>query len=377
MGIVTNISLNGFSVLLLMILCFHCLRRHDEKSMQFRLYLEILLITMFMLIIDMFSRTDGNLGTLYPLLNHVSNFTLFIMNPIVPSLWLMYVCLQTSHNEEKAKKLRFPLLALNAANIAMVVISQFTGWYYFIDNGNIYHRGPLFFVSVFITLFLIILAFIVIVLKQKEIGEKQLFSLLIFPLLPIAGLILQIFIYGISFVLNSIVLSLLIVVLNMQNDTIYSDFLTGAGNRKKLEAILKDAVKRSSIRRTFSLVMLDIDDFKEINDSYGHEMGDIALKAVAELLRRCVRSKDYVVRFGGDEFCLVLEIYNETGLDTIVGRINSCVEQFNASGQYPFSLSFTIGAAVYDYNSGMKPEELIKQVDMLMYENKRLKKSKS
>lgn len=377
MSFVNNVALNGFSVLLLLILCFHCLRRSEEKSMPFRLYIEILLVTILMLILDMFSRTDGNLGTLYPVLNHVSNFSLFLLSPFVPSLWLMYVSFQTSHDEEKTKKLILPLIALNAANGLMVLISQFTGWYYFIDSDNIYHRGPFFFISVLITFLLIVLAFVVIMQNKKSIGEKQLFSLMVFPLPPVAGVILQVYIYGMSFVLYSIVLSLLIVILNMQNDTIYSDFLTGVGNRKKLEAVLKDGIKRSSMRRTFSLVMMDIDEFKEINDTFGHEMGDRALKAAAELLRKCVRSKDYVVRFGGDEFCLVMEIYDKDSLESMVSRINFCVEQFNASGQFPFKLSFTIGASVFDYNSGMKPEDLIKQVDMLMYENKKLKKSTS
>ena len=171
-------------------------------------------------------------------------------------------------------------------------------------------------------------------------------------------------------------LSLLIVLLNMQNDTIYTDFLTGVGNRKKLEAVLKDCIRRSSSRRTFSLIMLDIDDFKEINDNFGHDMGDRALKASAELLRKCVRSKDYVIRFGGDEFCLVAEIYENSRVEAMLDRINNHVDQFNASGHFPFSLSFTMGYSVFDCTSGMNQEGLIKQVDMLMYENKRLKKNK-
>ncbi len=377
MDLVDNIIINGFSVLLLIILCFHSLRRTEEKSIQFTLYVGILVTTMLMLVLDVFSRTDGNLGTLYPVLNHVSNFLLFVMNPIVPSLWLMYIYFQTSHDEEKTKKLILPLIALNVANLLMVIISQFTGWYYFIDSGNIYHRGSLFLVSTIIPLFSVILSCVIISQNKKSIGEKQLFSLMFFPLPPFVGILLQIYIYGISFVLNSIVLSLLIVLLNMQNDTIYSDFLTGVGNRKKLDAVLKDSIKRSSIRRTFSLVMLDIDEFKEINDTFGHEMGDKALKASAELLKKCVRSKDYVVRFGGDEFCLVLELYDKKGLDSIVNRIHSSAEQLNASGEFPFNLKFAVGCAVFDYNSGMKSEDFINQVDILMYENKRLKKSLS
>ena len=374
MGLINNIIINSFSILLLIILCFHSLRRTAEKTMQFRLYIGILLVTMLLLVLDMFSRTDGNSEALYPLFNHLSNLLLFLLNPLVPSLWLMYVAFQISHDENKTKKLILPLLGINVINVVMVIISKFKGWYYFIDNANVYHRGPYFIISTLITFLLVLVTFSIIVRNKKAIGGNQLFSLMIFPLPPIVGVILQINIYGVSFVLNSIVLSLLIIMLNMKDNTIFTDYLTGVGNRKKLEAVLNDSIKRSSERKTFSLVMLDIDKFKDINDNFGHEMGDNALKASANLLKNCIRSKDHVVRFGGDEFCLILEIDDQKSLDSFINRIVSCVDQLNASGEFPFNLKFTIGNAVFDYNSGMRPEHFVKHVDTLMYENKRLQK---
>ena len=119
--------------------------------------------------------------------------------------------------------------------------------------------------------------------------------------------------------------------------------------------------------------MLDIDKFKEINDTYGHEMGDHALRAAAELLKKCMRTKDYVARYGGDEFCLVLEVYDLKSLEAAVKRINSYADALNASKEFPFKLSFSQGYAVYDFQSHMKADEFVNQVDLLMYENKNTK----
>ena len=373
MDLFLNLILNGFSIFLLLILCFHSIRRTDEKTMQFRLYIKILFMTMFMLVLDTLSRADGRPDTYYSIFNHAGNFLLYLLGPVVPSLFVMYVTFQIYHDEAKTKKLILPLLALNAASAVMVVLTQFKGWYYFIDSNNIYHRGPYFIYSAIVIVFLVVAALIIIERNKEALDQNQLLSLMVFPLPPLVGVILQVCFYGISFVLNSVVLSLLIVLLNMKDDSIQTDYLTSIGNRKRLESVLKGKIKSSSANRTFSLIMLDIDQFKQINDVFGHEMGDLALKASAKLLLKNATPKDYVVRFGGDEFCLLLDNYDNKRLESLVNNINSCVDTLNASEEYPFNLKFTIGYAVYDYSLGLKPKEFIKQVDMLMYENKRNK----
>lgn len=373
MNLIDNTILNCFSVFLLIILFVYSLKRTAERSLQQRLYTGILISTILLLIMDIFGRCDGNLGTLYPIINHLSNILLFFLNPVLPSLWFLYVNFQVYHDEERVKRLLAPIILLNVVNVVIIAISQFNGWYYFIDANNVYHRGPLFILSIAFIFILLLAAFVLCLRNRDKIDRKQLFSLLFFPILPIVGTILQISFYGLAFALNATALSLLIVLLDMKDDVIYTDHLTGIGNRRKAELVLKESINRSSKRRTFSLVMLDIDKFKEINDTFGHEMGDTALKASAALLKKCVRSKDYVARYGGDEFCLILEIYDSEKLELVIRRMNNLIDSLNSSNEYPFKLSFTAGYAVYDYNSDLGIEDFIKQVDVQMYENKRLK----
>ena len=374
MDLTYNIIINIYSIALLIIICHNSLKHDEKESLQHKLYMMVLKNTILMLVVDILSRFDGKPDTVYPVINHLGNFMIFLLNPILPSLWLLYVHVQVFQDEKETKRLIYPLLAINALNAVMVILNQFFGWFYYIDSDNIYHRGPLFLFSALITVALILVAFVLIIANRKKIEKRHYFSLVFFAVPPFVCIILQIIFYGMSLMLNSVVLSLLMVSLNIQNHSMYTDYLTGVNNRKKLEIYLKEKISTSTEDKTFSAIMIDLNSFKSINDTFGHDMGDNALQVFAKLLNSCLRSNDFIARFGGDEFFIVLDISNRMDLEEIVRRINVCVEKYNESGERPYKLDFSIGYAVYDYHSHMKAEEFQKQIDILMYENKQANK---
>ena len=151
MNLVSNIIFNTYSIAMLLIIYFHALKLFDRELLSVRLNMSILQITIFMLIVDILSRFDGNASTvIYPVLNHIGNFVIFMMSPVLTSLWVAYVHYQVFRDERRVKKLRLPLCIIIAMNAAGVILSQFFGWYYYIDSDNIFHRGPLYPVPVFI-----------------------------------------------------------------------------------------------------------------------------------------------------------------------------------------------------------------------------------
>ena len=159
----------------------------------------------------------------------------------------------------------------------------------------------------------------------------------------------------------------------------HTDPLTGMPNRRSLDRQLEaglEAVKRSGARGT--VVVLDLDRLKEINDTYGHEVGDRALRTVGNVLRATVRQNDICARFGGDEFIVVL-------WDCIPEHEARRVADLqNAVAAHPFeprpgvrvSLSISAGAARFP-DDGSTFEELLAAGDERMYRDKAGRRSRS
>jgi len=369
-----NIIFNIYSIVIIFIIYFFASKFFKRNSMADKLYMQILNVTVILLTVDILSRFDGKSSIIHIMLNHSGNFFLFLLSPVLPSLWVVYVHFQIFQDEKRTKKLLLPLCVINAINIITLIISQFYGWFYYIDSNNI--RGPFFLVPASMTIILILAAAIIIVANYKKLDKRNCFSLILLAIPPFISILFQIRFYGISLMLNSLVLPLLTVLLTVQNHKIYTDYLTGVSNREKLDAYLKEKVCTSTKEKSFSAILIDINNFKHINDTYGHNMGDDALETAAKLLKSCLRTNDFIARYGGDEFCVILDISDKKDLENLVSRINNCLEKHNRSGTHNYKLEFSMGYAVYDYQTYKSPEEFLHYIDMLMYEDKRNYKNK-
>ena len=118
--------------------------------------------------------------------------------------------------------------------------------------------------------------------------------------------------------------------------------------------------------------MIDLNHFKMINDLYGHHRGDEALKHVASILKNTFRKKDFISRYGGDEFVIIMEIYEQSDIVNMVQRLNKNISDFNSQKKVPYEISLSIGYDCFPNESGTKitAEEFLKHIDNLMYLNK-------
>lgn len=153
------------------------------------------------------------------------------------------------------------------------------------------------------------------------------------------------------------------------------DDLTGLYNRRGFADLGEQYLKLA--RRTtrgVTLVFLDLDRFKTINDSLGHHVGDRALMKVADILRATFRRSDIVARLGGDEFAvLALEASGESA-ELLLDRLRDRFRDFNQSGREPYQLSVSIGMARHDGDLRIRLEDLLSEADNAMYEEKRGKR---
>lgn len=374
MTLMSNIAMNIYSILLLAVICFQAQKNTPKSFMQHRLYIWTVQVTILSLVLDTFSRFDGNPESVYTLINFLGNFFVYLTNLVLPSIWLLYTHFQVFYDEKKTMELVYPLVIFNMINGVLVVISQYSKWFYYIDANNIYHRGEYFWVSNVICFLPLFVAFILTVSNRKLVEKRHYFALVFFPIPPVLFVLAQITIYGSSLILNGVTLSLLIVFLNIQNHSMNTDYLTGVYNRKRLESYMKDMINSCSSNKTFSAILIDVDRFKVINDTFGHCMGDDALEATVMILRSCLRATDFIARYGGDEFYIILETCNAVELEEVVQRIDDRIERHNEQGNKPYELSLSMGYAVYDFQSHMDVKAFQEVVDSLMYNNKRLEK---
>ena len=148
---------------------------------------------------------------------------------------------------------------------------------------------------------------------------------------------------------------------------LYHDVLTGAYNRRYYEDIASRIVGPAGI------ALMDVDDFKICNDTYGHYAGDMALETAANAIRSCIRNADQLIRYGGDEFLLVLPGIPSDILQAKLEQIRAAVQQATVPGYSHFRLSLSIGGTMQAITDSM--ENAVCRADRLMYQAKGSKRS--
>ncbi len=147
----------------------------------------------------------------------------------------------------------------------------------------------------------------------------------------------------------------------------FTDPLTEVYNRRSLDDMASKYISRA--RRSgkpLSFMLIDVDNFKEANTRFGHLTGDFLLAEIASLLKSSVRGSDAVVRYGGDEFALILADAPLAGAEVVVNRIMRLVEEWNRAGQLPgYDMGLSIGLA--EWAEGKSLDDILNEADNKMY----------
>ena len=283
---------------------------------------------------------------------------------IMSFFWLMYVCILIDFKPLTGNKKNFLLFPLTAAIVANIVFCSN------MDSSNMDSY------RVFISCWLIlppavsiIISIVIVINKIKNINDKALknsyFRLIIWPLVVLASAILQIIFEALPIFCSGIILVILLTYIYNQDSFIFTDPLTEINNRNMINRYLNHIKNYSD---TYYLLMIDINNFKSINDTYGHIEGDKALKHMANILKKVAGDNNYfLARYGGDEFIIIAKSEDEEKIQEFINRIH---QEFNYSkDDLGFSYSTSIGYTKMDKELSI--ERNIANADKYLYKKKR------
>lgn len=364
------LEINAIGLLILLIVAFSQ-RRMGLSSARQRSFHSLLWSCGLMLALDtaLWLLNGRTFPGARPLLCAVST-AYYAFAPLVAYFWLRYCDLHIYADPQRLRRRRGAYLAPFALNAALCLPSAWTGWVFYVDAANVHHRGRLFAAHALISLACLLYALCLV--WRREAGARltraERVDMTLFMLPPIAGIVVQWLFYGVTVLWVMAAVAILFVYLNVQNEQIFSDPLTGLNNRRRFVQYLSLRAQTAlpEGQRLFAL-MVDLDRFKHINDTYGHTVGDRALMRMAEALKRaCAEHNDFLARIGGDEFVLLCQRESEEEVRETVALLRGHLEALNRLSDDPFNLAFSAGWAEFGH-AHTTAEAVLAAADRHMY----------
>jgi diguanylate cyclase (GGDEF)-like protein len=357
---------NIYAFLLLSILLFVVIVKKDIYDYSRKLFYRMIIINMILLIVEVLAWAfDGITTSEAGIANYVFNILLILFEPIMASMWLSYVDYKINRSIERLKKRLFYLHASVFSGI-LLIINIFTPVAFTIDDNNIYHRGSLLWLSL-VFVFGLVLYTIVIAIKNREtISDRMIFFIAAFALLPVLVSFIQLFIYGLILTWAVVALGVVFAYYLLEIAGNSVDYLTGLSSRKKIEEIITGCIEN---KENFTVIMLDLENFKTINDKYGHKKGDETLIHLSKVLLKTFGKSNFVSRIGGDEFLIVIRDSMAQDKEYYRERLLKEVDAYR-----PFDLlkhiGYSVGVKEFIPDLNLSIDTILDDVDKLMYENK-------
>lgn len=300
------------------------------------------------------------------MLSRIVNALIFFTNAVFSAIWVVYVDYKLFGNVEALKK-KIKWIFIPAGMICfLAIMNLFTDVFFTISADNIYSRTPLAYVNYVVTYGYLTAGAIIVIMNRKKL-KKYMFMPVILFLTPVyVGSFIQMMCYGIALIWVSVAFGLTSLYLNLQNEATFLDSLTKLYNREYMIRYLSYMDNQSLYG-----MMIDINSFKSINDTYGHLEGDFVLKVVADILLKNVGKQGIAVRQGGDEFLVITKTKDENDMKAMKEKICQNLEDFQKKHQLPYHISLSIGIGTYDGRT-QNIDDFLKAIDQKMYEEKRL-----
>jgi len=366
--------MNIFMVILLSSIAIHACLKLDRKENIHRLFLTLIFLTILILILEIMSVVLNSSDYINFIIVHKLVDTIgFILAPLVAISATLYVYKRT--NKYKTINInKFLWLSVPFVVNSIVALGSFKfNWIFGITNENIYVRGPLFLVSPIASYFYYIINLFVLYNARKKINREELLILSLFTIIPSLLSIFQLFYFIYLTIWNSVAIAVVINYVFLLHGQTKIDPLTGLGNRIAYDEYLTILKRKNKI--ILAVINIDLDDFKSINDLFGHHEGDKVLKLFAKQLGDVFDGKGVCLRLGGDEFIVLMAEDQREIIEKYIKTLENNINAYNESNDRPYRIQYSYGMTIFN-NTYNEIYELIQHSDKLMYEEKKKKNSR-
>lgn len=301
-------------------------------------------------------------------LNYISNSLCFIGTVSMGLLWCLYVNLRIYRNFKKISEKMAVMMIPWMIEVVMVLGNLVRpGIMFKVSADNVYQRtgGAL---AGYITLVIYLTYSLYMVYHSRKQGVNlSYFPVFYFVCICFAGVLIQLVFYGVTSSWLITAVTLIFTQMQSYAENIYMDELSGLYNRRYLKAVL--AKRKNTDANSLYGIMMDVNDFKYINDSFGHSMGDKAISTMGNILFKSIPDAGIAIRYAGDEFIVLLTDADKACVLATINEINKNISGFNDSKAEPFELSVSMGYA--EFGKDDNAEVFLRNMDDKMYEEKR------
>ena len=358
-------------------------RLHANRSIKLMMQMLCILLLINDSLAYIFRGQPGN--TAYYVVR-ISNYMVFFSNYIYMGVFSIFLWKSVGELNERMPGRIYATLGLSGLGVLLLTISQFRGLFYTFDADNYYHRGTWYVVAQLIAIVGMAIDLTILLQYRRRLERVLFYAILSYFVLPAITTVIMIFSYGLSLQNIAIMISTQIMfimdTIDMSARLDHShmallharyeaehDAMTGLWNKVAGTAQIKKYIAQMQPEDVAALMFVDIDDFKSINDVYGHDAGDYWIREVAALLSNVGVEEDIVCRFGGDEYLVFMKSPADT--ETITTRFRQFKEllQFKAL-EMNQNVHCSVGICRMN-GAGCEYEQCLKIADDALYEVKR------
>lgn len=306
---------------------------------------------------------DGKSGFLCWTVVYVGNLFLFLSNLIISPCLLMMIDKHINGKETKAVKIF--ICTIVAIGIIGLIVNIFYPFVFSVDENSVYSRGDFFWSYNIIGIIFFVTGGLMYMKGRITGGFLKFFPVVYFFIPAIICMIIQSTFYGVSVIYTGMAVGVSLMVFSLQNEQVFTDSLTGVFSRSYFESLQEKLEEANG----FALVMVNMNNFRLINEKLGHSTGDKALIRMASILQQAAGSRGSVVRYCGDEFIVLLRSDDQSAVDDCCEKIKAGINTFNSRRVNRYKISASMSSGVFNLDV-MDWDEIFEIIDVRMSEEK-------